>query len=591
MARGVLGNGNKGGGTPDATSNTILQRRIAATVAAGTFSAPQGAESEPALPVDGDTIELDPKAIAPCPLNPRKHLGDLSSLIASIKSKGVLEPGAVMHREVFVEHYPECDPDTEQREWVAIFGHRRRASAEAAGVLIKMILRDDIARTLAVEEAMVEENEERSNLSPIEQAEAIQDYRQRKGITAEAAGERLFKYTKGTTSKRLSLLRMAREVQDATHRGEVGPRDAYAIAQLCSAAAFADEEARTQAQAKQVAVLELMREGTLTADGAIEELFPKKIPQTDKQVESAPATAASGLAGQPSVEHVPSAAPLTAVEEVEAEAGEGDSGAAGSSGEPASNEALESASEPSAQYVPSAAPLAAVEEVEAEEGKGDLDAAERPAEGATDDTPESATEEASPSRATMPSHETSATRVASPAESAEGQGTEPRGEANVPSPRSAVGQEDAVEQRELSCQMVLESEDATSLVLEWHGSLVSVALEHDSNSLALAQLKAYQWLRSVGIGPEASNAETYFASISAAEDAKLSARAALGVALASRELRLTLPGHVWTAADAAHVEFLSLRGHYVPSAWEQSKIDEVSQGNLTSGTTHAAPLS
>ena len=64
-------------------------------------------------------LELPPKKLVPSPLNHRESLGDLSELVESIRSAGIIEPLIV--RQVKKRHEIVC-------------GHRRQAAAVEAGL-------------------------------------------------------------------------------------------------------------------------------------------------------------------------------------------------------------------------------------------------------------------------------------------------------------------------------------------------------------------------------------------------------------------------------------------------------------------------
>ncbi len=93
------------------------------------------------------------------PANPRKDLGDLTELTASIAAKGVLQNLTVVQNE----------DDT----YTVIIGHRRLAAAQAAGlrtvpcVVAKMTEQEQI-------ETMLVENMQRSDLTAYEQAQGFQ---------------------------------------------------------------------------------------------------------------------------------------------------------------------------------------------------------------------------------------------------------------------------------------------------------------------------------------------------------------------------------------------------------------------------------
>ena len=98
-------------------------------------------------------------AVAPHPDNVRQHLGDLTELVRSIKSHGVLQPLLVL-------------PADDEGVHLVVAGHRRLAAATRAGVERVPIVVRDLDRA-AVIEAMLIENGHRSDLNVREEVDAI----------------------------------------------------------------------------------------------------------------------------------------------------------------------------------------------------------------------------------------------------------------------------------------------------------------------------------------------------------------------------------------------------------------------------------
>lgn len=104
-------------------------------------------------------MNVKTEQLAPHPDNPRKDLGDLTELTASIKAMGVLSPLLVIHMM--------------DGTYRIIAGHRRAAAAKAAGVEeVPCIVTNMTA--LEQQYAMWTENEQRQQLTPREQAGGIQ---------------------------------------------------------------------------------------------------------------------------------------------------------------------------------------------------------------------------------------------------------------------------------------------------------------------------------------------------------------------------------------------------------------------------------
>ncbi len=95
--------------------------------------------------------------------NPRKDLGDLSELAASIKASGILQNLTVVPNE----------PENSNTDFTIMIGHRRFAAAKIAGltempcIVVEMSEREQL-------QTMLVENMQRSDLTVYEQAQGFQ---------------------------------------------------------------------------------------------------------------------------------------------------------------------------------------------------------------------------------------------------------------------------------------------------------------------------------------------------------------------------------------------------------------------------------
>lgn len=103
----------------------------------------------------------------PHPDNPRKDLGDITELSASIKAKGVLQNLTV------VPYYSKVHQRTMNGLYTVIIGHRRLEAAKRAGLTEVPCVIEDMTPAEQVETMMVE-NVHRSDLTVYEQAEGFQ---------------------------------------------------------------------------------------------------------------------------------------------------------------------------------------------------------------------------------------------------------------------------------------------------------------------------------------------------------------------------------------------------------------------------------
>lgn len=113
-----------------------------------------------------EQVELKPSQLVPHKKNIRGDLGDLTSLVDSIKAKGVLQPLVVI---------PNGQPD----KYIILAGHRRHAAAKKAGAkavpTVPCIIRHDLVDEADQIAAMIAENTERTDLTAMEEARGVQE--------------------------------------------------------------------------------------------------------------------------------------------------------------------------------------------------------------------------------------------------------------------------------------------------------------------------------------------------------------------------------------------------------------------------------
>lgn len=114
---------------------------------------------------------INPSLIDPHPDNPRKNIGDVTDLAASIKTNGLLTPLSVVHNG---------------SRYRVIAGHRRLAACKQAGTgaVPCFVLDLDPLQQL---EAMITENCQREQLTVLEEADAIQGMLDLGATTANVA--------------------------------------------------------------------------------------------------------------------------------------------------------------------------------------------------------------------------------------------------------------------------------------------------------------------------------------------------------------------------------------------------------------------
>lgn len=114
-----------------------------------------------------DIVMIPIDKLNPHPDNPRKELGDLSELVESIKSKGVLQNLTV------VPYYSKVQKRVMDGLYTILIGHRRASAAKLAGLtelpcsIVDMSYEDQIA-------TMLVENMQRSDLTVWEEGKGVQ---------------------------------------------------------------------------------------------------------------------------------------------------------------------------------------------------------------------------------------------------------------------------------------------------------------------------------------------------------------------------------------------------------------------------------
>lgn len=141
----------------------------------------------------------------PHPDNPRKDLGDITELTASIKANGVLQNLTVVPRanRTKLNQFRNTDGYT------VIIGHRRLAAAKAAGLMeLPCIVVEDMTPEEQIS-TMMTENIQRSDLTVYEEAEGFQmmmDFGNSMEQVADKAG-----FSESTIRRRVKLLSLDRE--------------------------------------------------------------------------------------------------------------------------------------------------------------------------------------------------------------------------------------------------------------------------------------------------------------------------------------------------------------------------------------------
>lgn len=162
-----------------------------------------------------NNVEMIPiSKLYPHPDNPRKEIGDIEELVASIRANGVLQNLTVVPRIVT----GEITGQQWQNGYTVIIGHRRLAAAKKAGLAELPCI---VAENMSLEEqvsAMMSENMQRSDLTVYEEAEGFQmmmDLGNSVEQVADKAG-----FSESTIRRRVKLLSLDKdEFKKSVERG------------------------------------------------------------------------------------------------------------------------------------------------------------------------------------------------------------------------------------------------------------------------------------------------------------------------------------------------------------------------------------
>jgi ParB family chromosome partitioning protein len=157
--------------------------------------------------------------LEPHPHNPRRALGDVGELAASIRAHGVLEPVVVA-------------PGSAEGVYRLIAGHRRVKAAGQAGLdVVPALIRVDLDGDSVQLQAMLVENLHRSDLSPMEEADAYSQLRLEFDLKPAAIAKAIGR-SKATVDQRIALKKLPEQLQDKVHMHQVSLAEAAALVEF-----------------------------------------------------------------------------------------------------------------------------------------------------------------------------------------------------------------------------------------------------------------------------------------------------------------------------------------------------------------------
>ncbi len=179
-------------------------------------------ETAPEIPQETvRTLPLD--SLRPNRFQPRSHFNEaqIDELAESIRTQGIVQPLVVT---------PEGE------SWTIIAGERRWRAARKAGLESVPVVVREVADDRELLELALVENLQRSDLNPIEEAEAYAALQEKFGLSQEAVAVRVGK-ARTTVTNALRLLRLPEEVRELLREGQLTAGQARPLLGLAGAEA------------------------------------------------------------------------------------------------------------------------------------------------------------------------------------------------------------------------------------------------------------------------------------------------------------------------------------------------------------------
>lgn len=171
-------------------------------------ASPALAELTGALP---RLVEIPLEYLHPHPKNPRRDLGDLTELAESIRATGIRQPLTVVQ-------YVDTDDEPDPKYFTTVIGHRRAAAAALAGRTTVPAIVDQALSPAQQLELMLVENVQRSDLSPVEEADGYQGLLDL-GLDVDAIARETGR-SESTVRRRLRLVGLPERAREKLHNGQ-----------------------------------------------------------------------------------------------------------------------------------------------------------------------------------------------------------------------------------------------------------------------------------------------------------------------------------------------------------------------------------
>lgn len=175
--------------------------------------------------------------IDPHPSNPRRDLGDLTELADSIRAQGIRQPLLLVPRacaECAARGLSPCTHDIGDR-YMAVIGHRRLAASKLAELEDVPCTIDPSLSQAQQVELMLLENIQRTDLSPVEEAEGYQELLDL-GVKVREIAKTTGRNEK-TITARIRLLKLPDQAREKVHLHQATLEDAAKLDALVGNAA------------------------------------------------------------------------------------------------------------------------------------------------------------------------------------------------------------------------------------------------------------------------------------------------------------------------------------------------------------------
>lgn len=202
---------------PQRQKTSRLGRGLSSLIGEVEASAPRGGETSVEDPPGAAPMEISVADIRANPTQPRRHFDEaaLDELAESIRTKGVLQ--AILVRP---------DPKAEGKFQIVAGERRWRAAKKAGLTAIPAVVRE--LDELALLEVGIIENVQRTDLNPMEEAEAYDALMKRFGRTQESLAESVGK-SRAHIANTLRLLNLPEGVRDHLRTGRLSAGHARAV--------------------------------------------------------------------------------------------------------------------------------------------------------------------------------------------------------------------------------------------------------------------------------------------------------------------------------------------------------------------------